>query len=475
MKYNYFFAKQLGLDMKDQDKLMQEIISLVNSNIRGNDSQSKQDALIGNIAMTVDKINKKIVNNPQNPVVSGSDNSNELLLQNFKLVKEIYNYIQKNKTDFSNSSSSDITPNLTKIFEKLNELNKPVDNNDVISRLYSIEQKIDAFSFSNESVPTSKNHGNDKLQANYDALQSQFVNLKSEFNSLDENNKLLIRTHNDLVDKYNGLLESNLNKNNDNSTQLAQLQDKFNSSEAEKLNLEQKLYILDQKHRKLIQENTELKYQLEKTQTRTQTPTQTQIPTPIVDNNSLDFHKFEIINNQNVCKLNSENFEEFLNNISDLSVIEQAFTLYNVDNIYFKLLDKYKKHLKKCIENIDLDDYIEDNLSEINNVIDNGLVNSIIKPMASSKNNSVEEKCINSINLYFEQIGYYTSNDISVGDILSSEHASIYEILKCTDNSKKVNEIHSIELLPYCINFINSDNQNVTAKIKGRVVIYKHN
>lgn len=421
MKYKYWFSKKLGLDMKEQDRLIHEIFNLVNSHIVGNDNSSKQDVMIENIARTVDKINKNVItsakNQSQYQSQTDNNNNNGLLLKNFNLVKEIYYHIENNKTHVSSQvSTNDISAYLDKIFYKLNEINKPNDNSYVINRLNSIEEKLDAIVKTDNNAHLTSSYSNEKLQENYDNLQTQFVNLESEFNSLNENNKSLIQTHNDLVDNYNNLLEKVYNKNNDNTSQLNELQVQFNSSEDEKKNLEQKLFVLEQQYKKIMQENLELKNQLTQTSSKAQ-PQQTSVTktTPTVASTNSDFNKFEILENQNIFRLNIENFAEFMNKILDLTVVEQAFSLYGIDDIYFKLLDKYKKYLIKCIGSIDLDDYIEDNLNEINDIIYSSFINTIIKPMASSKNNSIEQKCIKSINLYFEQMGYYTINEISVG------------------------------------------------------------
>ena len=173
--------------------------------------------------------------------------------------------------------------------------------------------------------------------------------------------------------------------------------------------------------------------------------------------------------------ITAENIETFLENICNTEKIDALFTKVEEDNSYKKMFARYKKNIGKCVDRFDEDDEIEDSLGNILNSVQSELLKKIVIAiyLGSRKGNSTFEKeLLACINEYLSMNGFYTRNNIVIGDAMKEEDYDDMEFVKGEPvEGKSTGTIVEIQLHPYYLNYIDEDGNKQKIHTQGMMIV----
>ena len=173
--------------------------------------------------------------------------------------------------------------------------------------------------------------------------------------------------------------------------------------------------------------------------------------------------------------ITADNIEAFLENICNTEKIDALFTKVEEDNSYKKMFARYKKNIGKCVDRFDEDDEIEDSLGNILNSVQSELLKKIVIAiyLGSRKGNSTFEKeLLACINEYLSMNGFYTRNNIVIGDAMKEEDYDDMEFVKGEPvEGKSTGTIIEIQLHPYYLNYIDEDGNRQKIHTQGMMIV----
>lgn len=183
---------------------------------------------------------------------------------------------------------------------------------------------------------------------------------------------------------------------------------------------------------------------------------------------------YRIAANREKYLINANDREQVLAGLGNTMIMDQFFEQISPDNSYKKMYERYKKKLRKCLEQAE-EDELEDILNAMISVIQSDLLKKIMVAIYRGKkgeSTELEDKLLQAVNHYLESIGFYTRDDIHVGDILKNEDFEDMEFIKDERTTgKKHGEITEIELYPYYINYVDEDGKKRKVHTQGMMIV----
>lgn len=187
------------------------------------------------------------------------------------------------------------------------------------------------------------------------------------------------------------------------------------------------------------------------------------------------FNPYIITNNREKYLINAENRNDMLAKLGNTIILEKFFENIPASTSYKKMYERYKKNLKKCLEKSDEDDEIEEILSSVVNIVQGDLLKKIMVAIyrgKKSENSDLESRLLKAVNSYLESIGFYTREDICVGNIIKDKDFEDMEFIKDEQTAgRRHGEITEIELYPYYINYIDEDGEKRNMHTQGMMIV----
>ena len=190
---------------------------------------------------------------------------------------------------------------------------------------------------------------------------------------------------------------------------------------------------------------------------------------------SQSFNPYIITNNQEKYLITSEHKKDIAAKMGNTTILEKFFEDIPASNSYKKMYERYKKSLKKCLENAEEDDEIEEILSSVVNVVQTDLLKKIIVAVYRGKKSAdseLEDRVLKAVNDYLESIVFYTRDTVCVGNILENKDFEDMEFIKDDQTvGKEHGEITEIELYPYYINYIDEEGEKRSIHTQGMMIV----
>lgn len=214
----------------------------------------------------------------------------------------------------------------------------------------------------------------------------------------------------------------------------------------------------------LLEENRTLKIQLQN-QSRSQ-DSKAGLPR--------DINPYIITSNREKYLIKADDIEGAVSKLGNTLILEKFFEDISPDNPYKKMYERYKKKLKKCLGKAE-EDELEDIMDCVVSVVHGELLKKIMVAIyrgKSGKSMEFEDKLLKAVNAYLESVGFYTRDNLNVGDLLKDEDFEDMEFIKDERaTGKKHGEITEIELYPYYINYLDEDGKKRTAHTQGMMIV----
>lgn len=190
---------------------------------------------------------------------------------------------------------------------------------------------------------------------------------------------------------------------------------------------------------------------------------------PVRDN------RFSIPENREKDSVSAGSLERVLSRICNPSPVDDFFMNIPSDNVYKKLFERYKKNIRKCADRVSQEDDLEDTLNLISSVVQDDLLKRIVLPIYRGMKTGgaeTEKKLLARINEYLQGIGFYTRDNIRVGQIMTDKDFDDMEFIR-DDRGEggRHGEITEIELYPYYLNYIDETGKREFVHTQGKMIV----
>ena len=173
-----------------------------------------------------------------------------------------------------------------------------------------------------------------------------------------------------------------------------------------------------------------------------------------------------------------QDIEQFLNSIGNTEAIDRLFEeeeeITEKDKIYKKIFEKYKKKINRYMDKFDEEEEIEEHISAVLSILHSELLKKVMVAIyrgSKNGNTKFELKFLKTVNQYLSNIGFYTRNNIFVGDILKEEDYDDMEFIVDNITEGRHKEITEIELYPYYLNYKDEDGEVRKVHTQGMMII----
>lgn len=156
-------------------------------------------------------------------------------------------------------------------------------------------------------------------------------------------------------------------------------------------------------------------------------------------------------------------------------ILEKFFQGVPSDNTYNKMYQRYKNTLRKCMGAVTEDDEMEDIMESFVSVVYSDFLKKIMVAVYNGRKrgqSQFEDELLGAANRYLESAGFYTRDNIQVGDMLKDGDYEDMEFLKDESvQGKRKMEITEIELYPYYINYVDEEGEKRAVHTQGLMII----
>lgn len=238
------------------------------------------------------------------------------------------------------------------------------------------------------------------------------------------------------------------------SAQFIQLQKQFEERKRELAFCQSRIRVLEK-------ENEDLKSQFQNVKPRAK--------------EDIRINPYRIITNREKYLFHADDLENVMARLGNTMIMEKFFEDVPQNNPYKKMYERYKKKLRKCIEEMDDDDELEDCLSVVVSVVQGDLLKKMMIAIYRGKKRGssvFEDKLLPAVNAYLEFVGFYIRDNIHIGDVLKDEDFEDMEFIKDERSTgRKHGEITEIELYPYYINYFDEDGKKRKIHTQGMMIV----
>ena len=258
------------------------------------------------------------------------------------------------------------------------------------------------------------------------------------------------------------------------------LEQELEQSRGERQQLQQEVQQLQQEVQHLQQELQQLKL---RQQLRPQAPAQTPVQAP-AEEKPLDITGFSLPHTDRILIKSSSDIPQAIQKIKNIDGIcsflkksgdKEAVTLTKAMEEYMKRIQRFEAALPQKQTKWDDDIVSEEATSALFAIMQKSLLKML--PVAilrgSARNPSFYEGLLAELNQYLQQCGVYTLLPSSK-EYFDTEDCNFMEVLPLpTKNHADDKRVESIERLPYCLDYLDEDEERQVCRVDGQISVYR--
>lgn len=282
------------------------------------------------------------------------------------------------------------------------------------------------------------------------------------------------------VGKYKKKIGELTQRNKALEQELEQSRREGQQLQQERQQLQQELLQLQQERQHLQQELQQLQL---RQQLRPQAPAQTPVQAP-AEENPLDISGFSLPHTDRILIKSSSDIPKAIQKIKNIDGIcsflkksgdKEAVTLTRAMEEYIKRIQRFEAALPQKQKKWDDDIVSEEATSALFAIMQKSLLTML--PVAilrgSARNPSFYKGLLVELNQYLQQCGVYTLMPSSK-EYFDTEDCNFMNILPLpTKNHADDKRVESIERLPYCLDYLDEDEERQVCRVDGQISVYR--
>lgn len=175
------------------------------------------------------------------------------------------------------------------------------------------------------------------------------------------------------------------------------------------------------------------------------------------------------------CFYRPDNPGEIRDRFGNTMMLDAFFNELGPDHIYSRMYQRFSRRLRKELNGMDYEAEPDEILRPLLDIIEKDLLEKIMIAIHSAQENGdadIENQLLLVLNTYLDSIGFYTGNDVVVGNQISEQDYEDMEVFPAPlHGGEAAGQIVEVELRPYYINYLDLNMQRERMHTRGRVIV----